>query len=694
MSTDARYSHPNWYDEFPGVVRDQLPLPQVRLWQRETNQKPSFSSSVKTKKNPCFVPTFSAADFSTSESSPPFQIDETNYNRAKFQSRSNPTIGSYHSRNLPPLQRSRTVRSFFPASPVKYRLHKSRSVGDEFYSMSSNGADEDFVDYVSNGAIRSKSYGDLHRYESKFPPYEYFRERRRDPAHSPPQVPCRNSDSEVECRWNDETLPLPRRRFPREELLLRQSFHDRARSHREGHDAGTYYGYDSEYSGAETEVFLSDRSFDRSFSQENDSDQYISGPCDCEHGVRSYTQPTMTPVHLPILERISPDIPPREPMIHPRRLVRAKTEGSLLEYAKNRGRVANDKINTVVQFNTLPLSDSSGKKKKQVNFPLSSALKKSPTSSKPEAQKIRKTDQDQRHVKSKHHIEYRVVPPCDDDRSPQSTYIYESHGPHEEWCPGRFEEEYYDVYDRDESDQRYHRSKSSDRIREASIEVRRGDRCFVTPYDNDLPIPCGEPLSSPHYRDPQSLSLPMHSLNISKSSACPSVRKVIYTADSFGHPTDRCIRVPFPPKNASSHESSGVPLELQLNTRVRPSSSVSINEQPQYFEFDANSPPTKEYRVIADVDPSSDPASELSDRMSGYGASGGSFAGSGKRGTFARSLSTGEVPETEKTGGSCIHRRYCTICTASPAVTFSCHVLACRISLLAVALNVSAVLLY
>lgn len=87
-----------------------------------------------------------------------------------------------------------------------------------------------------------------------------------------------------------------------------------------------------------------------------------------------------------------------------------------------------------------------------------------------------------------------------------------------------------------------------------------------------------------------------------------------------------------------------------LTPRVRHSSSVSINEHPEYFEFDANSPPSTEPRADADVDPSSNPASEFSQRETAYGSMGVNYGGTSKRGQLGRSRSTSEVPETEKTG--------------------------------------------
>lgn len=89
-----------------------------------------------------------------------------------------------------------------------------------------------------------------------------------------------------------------------------------------------------------------------------------------------------------------------------------------------------------------------------------------------------------------------------------------------------------------------------------------------------------------------------------------------------------------------------------LTPRVRHSSSVSINEHPEYFEFDANSPPSTEPRADADVDPSSNPASEFSQRETAYGSMGVNYGGTSKRGQLGRSRSTSEVPETEKTDGS------------------------------------------
>ena len=90
-------------------------------------------------------------------------------------------------------------------------------------------------------------------------------------------------------------------------------------------------------------------------------------------------------------------------------------------------------------------------------------------------------------------------------------------------------------------------------------------------------------------------------------------------------------------------------VDRPLTSRVRHSSTVSINEHPEYFEFDANSPPSTEPRADADVDPSSNPPSEFSQRITTYGPAGGGY-GASKRGSMGRSLSTGEVPETEKTG--------------------------------------------
>ncbi|MPC24795.1 hypothetical protein E2C01_017889 [Portunus trituberculatus] len=88
-----------------------------------------------------------------------------------------------------------------------------------------------------------------------------------------------------------------------------------------------------------------------------------------------------------------------------------------------------------------------------------------------------------------------------------------------------------------------------------------------------------------------------------------------------------------------------------LTPRVRHSSSVSINEHPEYFEFDANSPPSTEPRADADVDPSSNPASEFSHRTTTpFGPTGVSIGGASKRGQLGRSRSTSEVPETEKAG--------------------------------------------
>ncbi|KAG7177088.1 Regulating synaptic membrane exocytosis protein 2-like 1 [Homarus americanus] len=95
-------------------------------------------------------------------------------------------------------------------------------------------------------------------------------------------------------------------------------------------------------------------------------------------------------------------------------------------------------------------------------------------------------------------------------------------------------------------------------------------------------------------------------------------------------------------------EGENLDTDRPLTPRVRHSSSVSINEHPEYFEFDANSPPSMEPRADADVDPSSNPASEFSQRITAYGPAGVSYGGASKRGQLGRSLSTSEVPETEK----------------------------------------------
>ncbi|XP_047736785.1 regulating synaptic membrane exocytosis protein 1 [Hyalella azteca] len=657
--TDSSYSHPDWYAaDVSGVVRDQLPLPEVRLWPRETtDQNPFHSSSSNDRdKKSRFVPTFNAADFSTSESSPPFSIEDNQYLRRRFQSRSNPAIGSFQSRNLPPLQRSNTVRSFFPPSPVKVKLLKSRSIGDEFNVLSSNGSDEIFIDCRFNDAMRSKSSGDLHRYYSKKVPSHGYNSRGCSAsAHSPPQVPFRNSDSGVERRWRDEARQYVDRRPRRRDAPPRHALPARQRPCRDaGHDAGTYYGYDSEYSGAETEVFLSDRSFDRSFSQENDSDPYNSGSqCDCMYAMDECPQiVNQTPSSLPIIERISPDWPPRKPLLQPRKLVRAKTEGSLIDYARKDQRLRQETPGKVDYSNTLPRTESSSKKKKQVNFPFPSPTPKVKgnqhigQNSELDSTKMRSDYNRRNHP---HSQQYLINATSKGAHADQSSFCSDCTTPFpDEIIHSRFDSCYdKSGIDNDRYGPSFHSYDSSDATC-SSCEERRSKERYLLKHDN-CPIHCGE-LSSYRERDTDSIASPMHSLNLSyNTSACPSVkRQTIYTADCFSHSTDRAYREPIPPKPDSSHECFSVPFQLHVNTRVRPSSSVSINEQPQYFEFDANSPPTKEYRVIADVAPSSDPASELSDRMSGYGAPGGAFGGSGKRGTFARSLSTSEVPETEK----------------------------------------------
>ena len=108
-----------------------------------------------------------------------------------------------------------------------------------------------------------------------------------------------------------------------------------------------------------------------------------------------------------------------------------------------------------------------------------------------------------------------------------------------------------------------------------------------------------------------------------------------------------------------------------LTPRVRHSSSVSINEHPEYFEFDANSPPSTEPRADADVDPSSNPASEFSHRTTAFGPTGVSIGGASKRGQLGRSLSTSEVPETEKAG--MLTRLACPTPLPSPTTPTSPH---------------------
>ncbi|XP_071551521.1 uncharacterized protein [Panulirus ornatus] len=153
-----------------------------------------------------------------------------------------------------------------------------------------------------------------------------------------------------------------------------------------------------------------------------------------------------------------------------------------------------------------------------------------------------------------------------------------------------------------------------------------------TPHPHDLAYAHAHPSNTTHAH-PSNTTL-VHPSNAQETFADPSYN----VAESHPH---------YPP-DADVVEVEIPDTDRPLTPRVRHSSSVSINEHPEYFEFDANSPPSTEPRADADVDPSSNPASEFRPRITAYGPTGVSYGGASKRGQLGRSLSTSEVPETEK----------------------------------------------
>ena len=623
VPVDASFSDPDSYDD---------DLNQNGRQRLHHTWHASPRSGVTSKKRTGQIRAFNAADFSTSESSPPF------YENGRFsKSKSTPDIGMQHPRQLPVNRQA--SHSFFASNGMR-QLQKSHSIGEEFPACC---RDEDiiFYDCRTKKAVRSRSHGDLHYYESNSSSLDDNFIDDRDSAHYVPQVPYRTSDNRLvddRCKMNRKRLKSKSRN--EHKFFPRHFSDDKMRQPRgPGHDAGTYYGYDSEYSGAETEVFLSDRSFDRSFSQE-DSEPFheLHERCGYTEEINAFPQAT-GPAHnvLPILERISPEIPPEKPITRPRRLVRAKTEGSLIDCLNKERRDKLD-VNYAIQSNTLPLKESSTKKKKKsVKEPVS-ILQKSPSA----ARKIPSNAKQMDTRKDPHHSSRPVIS-IHDSCPTHSEYIHEHHDNYQNCQP-------YPEYYSDEEG-RFASQRESFRTFKYYNQQECCERCSCSDEEPAYPHP---DCCSQTFDDRRSAALPSHCLPFySNTSAChPSKRQSYYSLDrkpQHYHPHENTLRVPVPSKAGTGFDSSATLYEPQFNTRIRPSSSVSINEQPQYFEFDANSPPNKEYRVNADVDPSSNPVSEYSQRMTG--ASGDGLGVSGRRGTFARSLSTGEVPETEKTGG-------------------------------------------
>ena len=652
IPNDSSFSDPDSYD-YHVLQEDQ----QQYCCQQQSQPLPPSPVVDSSRKSNAPVPVFCAADFSTSESSPPYQVDDDRFMKiGRFQSRSNPSISFHQSRILPSRQPNR-----------RRQLQKSHSIGEEFIVYCREDSNDTFPYGRTNTAVRSRSHGDLNYYNSNSSSFDdNFRDFSK-PAHYVPQVPYRCSDdSFVDTRWNDTPRTPPKGRvYPRrfvEGEIPRRGFRDRPD---DGHDAGIYYGYESECSGAETEVFMSDRSFDRSFSQENDSDHYIHvqkhSPCDCTNNDISGYAHTSDPSQnssLPILERISPEGPPRRPITRPRRLVRAKTEGSLIDCINREERKKISNSDYAIQSKTLPLRESTTKKKKESGALPQSILHKN--SSKSSSVKNSSKQKESASCKNvTHAVSSRSVPPKQSDIRSQRTHIYNSQAANEDCRMNKAGIAYQQNIPCEDAFQEYGTQKRLTR--------RNHDGGHYSEDQSTYDI---EDCTSPMLADELAAALPVHSLHFSNNTfAChPSKRHTYYCMERNAHLVDNReqhhFRMPNPYRAAFDGFNASPP-EIQINnTRIRPSSSVSINEQPQYFEFDANSPPNKEYRVNADVDPSSNPASEFSQRMTGYGATGGGV--SGKRGAFARSLSTGEVPETEKTGG------FLAICVSATATACIC----------------------
>lgn len=537
---------------------------------------------------------------------------------------------------------------------------------------SRDNSSDAFPECRINSAVRSRSHGDLHFYNSNSSSFEDNSSDYREPAHYVPQVPCRNSNYRfVDNSWMiqpEASKPFKSRMNGGFDLEYHKHVYNDGRDGTEdNNDGGVYHGYDSECSGAETEVFISDSPFDWSFSQDNDMDPYVS----CATAEMPYNEYSdndfnmypqvcdITKNTLPILERISPEGPPRKPITRPRKLVRAKTEGSLLDCINKDERRNLSASNCALQSNTLPRGSSIKQKKVPRDAPQSILHKSSPKLSEiiiPRSMNLMEMCSKADQSNDPNAIVTRSVPIDHSDLPDQSTYIYKTQ---KHPC----EAIAHDKFCAHEDNRKYSAENSIETISYPDtacyetgswIGISRrphGGSHFQEDLHTGNPVECSFTVLD----DRHTTALLPHSLHFPNNTcAChPSHRQFNHCMDRNAHPLDirdhHFLRMPIPSRAMFDGFTAPLP-EIQINnTRIRPSSSVSINEQPQYFEFDANSPPNKEYRVNADVDPSSNPASEFSQRMTGYGASG--MGGSSKRGTFARSLSTGEVPETEKTGG-------------------------------------------
>lgn len=397
---------------------------------------------------------------------------------------------------------------------------------------------------------------------------------------------------------------------------------------------GTYYGYDSEYSGAETEVYVSEQPHDvyqdrdQEYSQnlkqssEDDEDDYPLNCIDCI----SLKVPSLTELRKGDVaeEKAILSYPIKTPP-HKRPFIKSNTEGDIYNPRQNRDVKSRYFLKTQgYERRLLPHPLQRNQSWSYGIRPTHSSgdvrpIFKQPTSYYANGNNsffVHDTHSDGSRRVPNYNFKYLDVP---------GNYAYNSSQPREilqfpKTLSKREKQDHYtEGYDQQPQ---LHRSQYA---------FEQQD--FVHPQDVRYQTYTQNPKS--RYRS-----------DLNQKNFCsmqhhnPSQHHESYSRN----PSYRDDSEIYHPPNSTFDDDN-----RQVATRVRHSSSVSINEHPEYFEYDANSPPSNEPHPDADVDPSFNPASEISPRVTATGSCGANPENS-KRGQLGRSMSTGEVPETEKTG--------------------------------------------
>lgn len=503
------------------------------------------------------------------------------------------TSGSVHHPNI-----SSSAPSSYSLSRRKPKLNKCHSLGEGGYSSRDcSFSDERMPDYwrsedkiaLEEESLRNRSSSFSGRNSEKVKVNKLHSRYKSESV-----LPVRKNKAEDEdVRWY-YNRNIPKRRDSGKQLP----------------SVGHYYGYDSEYSGAETEVYVPDQKYDSKGIEYSSDDRYSSEddfPRSCIDCI-SLKVPSLTDFRKGdvAIEKAIVTIPIKTPP-NKRIFVKSSTEGDIF----NR----KHKTEGIPRYWSRP--QVSSERRQLPQRPL------------------------HRNQSWPHGIKYNST---DDYNFNEPTYPRGSRR-----VP---DYNYLDVPSKYTHNTSVRRKKLPEIPKRNRFRNRQYYDDMFCPECNPHPIDyaydsyheLNEP--NPCYQSyPQIFKPKLRTDEFQKAFHSPHQCDPPQHHESYPRIPPSRDNIDICPPNTTYDDDT-----RQVATRIRHSSSVSINENPEYFEYDANSPPSNEPHPDADVDPSFNPASEFSQRMTSAGSSGANNGNTGKRGQLGRSLSTGEVPETEKTG--------------------------------------------